>query len=383
MRTKIVKLFVLFLCHTAVLSAQDLHFSRYQALEPMMNPALTGFIPKEADIRLSTIYRNQWQRALGNATYETVGFAFDMRNCLFKTNSRGSKNNKFKDPSWGLGLSFVHDESGIESVRGLLPQKASLNRDQVNLSASVILPVEDKIFFTGGLRVGGIFNRLKTSDLSYDEQFDGEASFDPTVPGEFDALDQLNTNMMNVGAGLSMFVLQRNWGANVGFALDHIFFPVEYKFLESSVLPRLSRKITMHGKLSYFFKQKNRRAYGVNLSGVVMLQNPHQQLTSTMDFFFQNKEDFTLTVGGGLRATTNYERQAKVDAILTNLTIGFGSIIIGFNYDINVSNFRRVSNGYGALECSIAYRWKKRSTSCSPILGGCETNGKNTHPLFF
>lgn len=369
------------------LFAQNLNFSKFQTLAPVMNPALTGFIPAEEDLRISGIYRNQWSNFLGSASYESMGVSFDMRNCFPNSTSNGlgrrRNGNKFSTPTWGLGLSLIHDESGVQSVKDISNQPTTLNRDQVDVSASVIFPLSGKEYLTGGFRFGGFFHRINTAGLRYDEQFDGLAGYDQGISGEFDNVNNLSSNSLNIGGGLSYFYLGGGFGFNGGAAIDYIFLPVEYDFIESDELPVLSRKLTLHAKLSYILSQKKNNTFALNFNSVFMRQNPHQQLIGGVDIVYQNKENVTLALGGGLRTVRSFSSQPSVDAVLTSLTLNFDRTTLMFSYDINVSNLRVASNHYGAYEIGVIYRWKKNNSKCSPVLEGCRLDSKNTHPIFF
>ena len=253
----------------------------------------------------------------------------------------------------------------------------------MNLSASIILPLKEKNYLTGGFRFGGMFHRIKTTGLRYDEQFDGQAGFDQSIPGEFDDLEQLSSQMLNIGGGLSYNYLGRDLGVNAGLALDHIFLPVRYDLIDSDDLPTLVRKWTLHMKVSFLLSQKKNNTFALNINSILMRQNPYQQLVGGADLVFQNKENFTISIGGGLRTTRSFSNKAFVDAVLANLSINYDRFTFSFNYDINTSNLQIASNGYGAFELGVIYRWKKSNSNCSPVLAGCKLDSKNTHPIFF
>jgi len=227
-------------------TAQDLHFSNYETFLPKLNPSMTGFIPGDDDLRAAIIYKNQWQNVLGNSSYKTYGAAFDMRNCLIKDNRKhfNDKKSKFKTATYGLGFSFLHDESGTVSVKDAADlQQFPLNRNQVMVTAALHKPWNDRTFLNIGFRVGGISQNITTSHLTFDEQFDGLAGFNPTTQGEFDNLNELNNMMLDYGAGVSFTHLQRNIGVIIGGAIDHILVPGTFDFLENDDNFDLSRTL--------------------------------------------------------------------------------------------------------------------------------------------
>ena len=381
----------LFLTNLSVLKSQDVHFSNYETFLPALNPAMTGLIPNDDDLRVATIYRDQWRSVLGKNAYKTYGVAFDMRNCISKTNKKHFNNagSKFKSPTWGLGLMVLHDESGTRSIKEVashFEKSYVLLRDQVVLSGGILFPTNDRTFLNLGFRVGGILQRIKTSHLSFDEQFDGIAGFDPTIVGEFDPTNPLRNQMFDLGAGVSFMHLQKDWGIIFGGVIDHVFAPLEYQFLESNTPPQLSRKFTAHLKFSYNLNKKKKKPFGVNLKSLFIHQSPFQQLVVVGDLFYQdqysNGKNFTATVGGGARIVRHATLNRNTDAAFVLVTLNFDTYTFGFNYDINTSNLRSVSNSYGALEFSMIYRWKKRNSGCRPLEIGCPDKD-TVHAIFF
>lgn len=369
----------------ASLSGQDIHFSQFETLASSLNPALTGFIPGDHDVRLAGIYRNQWAGFLKEASFTTKGIAFDMRNCFSGTKHKSfnGKDKKFAGPTWGLGFSYVRDESGVRSVGGINNQSSPLIRDHGYLSGSIIIPAADHFYLSGGFRFGGIFNRLETGHLRYDEQFDGVGGFDPNISGELDEMNRIKSNLFDIGGGVALFYLKPRWGANLGLAFDHVFVPVKYHFFDNdSSEPSLSRKITLHGKLSFILHKKKGNIFGVNTKILVMNQSPYQQIVAGTDLFFQSGTDLSMTLGAGLRSTRQVVRSYHVDAIMASTSLNYKAFTFQFNYDINTSILKTVSKGYGAFEFSLIYHWKKKNSKCSPALEGCKLDGKNVHPVF-
>ncbi|MFT6020209.1 MAG: type IX secretion system PorP/SprF family membrane protein [Saprospiraceae bacterium] len=362
--------------------SQDVHFSNLQAFPLVLNPALTGFIPGAGNIRLSGATRHQWPSILNSASYQTTGFAVDMRNCLPSTKNNGKE---IKGPTWGIGMSYIHDESGVLSVGDISEDRYSFQRDYINLTGSAIVPINKEIFFNAGFRVGGQFHRLKTGDLRYDEQFDGVSGFDPMATGEFEGMGQITSPQYDFGIGLAGFYFGKKWGISGGAALDHAFKKVKYDFGDFEDGPSLSRKITLHGKLTFVFPHNPKKdfRFGVVVKPLLLIiQEPYQQWVPGLDFFFQTKYDFTITAGSALRRTRHVTKGQHNDAILLNLSAAFNSFTVGFVYDVNVSSLEESTKRYGSLEFSLIYHWK-RGNKCTPMNIGCPEDLVHTHPLFF
>ena len=377
-------LFTLFILGN--LRSQDIQFSQYQRIPTSLNPGLTGLLPGAYDRQVNIIYRDQWNSFLGQSSFKTYGFSFEMRNCLTasKSKTNNGKHNKFSVPTWGLGLSVIRDESGTLSVKGISDQYFPLLRDHLSLSGSIILPVNDNTFLSGGFSFGGILSRLKTQHLRYDDQFDGIAGFDGSITGELDAMRELNNSALNIGTGISLTHVRRIWGANIGLAVDHIFKPVEYRFIESETVPELSRRITLHGKYTVRFLKKKQNTFGLQFNSMLMHQSPYQQLITGAGFFYQNGNGLTATIGAGFRNVRYLEDKRDTDAVIFKVGLDLTQFAFGFSYDINASKLNEASHHYGALEFSFSYRFKNERSTCAPALeGGCDPDGKNIHPVFF
>ncbi len=370
------------------ITAQDLHFSNYETFLPKLNPAMTGFIPGDDDLRAAIIYRNQWQNVLGNSSYQTYGASFDMRNCLIKDNRKhfNNKKSKFKNATWGLGLTFLHDKSGTASIKDAAAfQQFPLNRNQATITTALHKPLNDQNFLTIGFRIGGISQSIITDHLTFDEQFDGLAGFDPTAEGEFNNLNELNNMFLDYGAGVSFMHLGRNRGIIIGGAVDHIWIPGSFNFIENNDNFDLSRRFTGHLKASFTFADNMKKPMGVNIKGIFLQQNTLQQIVGGLDFFYQDtykeNRNFTLTLGGGLRSSRTPDGR-NVDAIIAAFTVNLDHYTFGVNYDINASKLTAVSNAYGGWEFSMIYRWKKGKSGCRPQAIGCRDKD-TVHAIFF
>ncbi|MEM9921347.1 MAG: PorP/SprF family type IX secretion system membrane protein [Bacteroidota bacterium] len=362
---------------------QDLHFSQYESLPPLLNPALTGFMSgnDETDLRVGVIHRNQWSSFLGDAAFSTTGASFDMSNCFPSGSDKrqNSRSHKSSNPTWGLGLGIIHDESGVLSVKDITNKGFALHRTHIQSSLSILMPFYDKLFVGGGFRFGGILHRLRTEHLRFDEQFDGVAGFDPNIVGEFDDQSVLNATMFDIGGGLSALYLDDDFASMAGIAIDHIIVPVAYDWMISPELPQLSRKFSAHLKMSIALKSWRSGLFGINPRAILLVQSPHQQLLSGADFFFRWDHGSAVTIGGGWRATRTVDA-FREESILLGLGYIVDNFRFSFSYDINQSTLRAVSRRYGALEFSMTYQWKKQNGNC-PALSGCDQ--EVAHAIFY
>jgi len=119
-------LYGLLLFCTLKLSAQDIHFTQFQASPLYLNPAFAG---ANSDSRLSMIYRNQWWNIPGTynsflASYDQ--YFFDFRSAVglvLASDDAGSMNfgNKFVGIDYAYDYKFSRDwtvSSGLKAVYG-------------------------------------------------------------------------------------------------------------------------------------------------------------------------------------------------------------------------------------------------------------------------
>ena len=380
-------LYSLFICtclsFSNVLIGQDIHFSQYEALSPSLNPAFTGTVHLRQDgtsLRLAGIYRNQWSSVLQGASYQTYGASFDMAFCT---------SNDDKDaPTWGLGLGLIHDESGTltSTPEGRL-NTFPLQRDYVNLNGAFMVNLKP-FYLSGGFRFRYTLSRLKTDDLRYDEQFDGVGGFDNTITGEFDDIDRLNSNNIDLGGGLVLFWLgsklnnskfsfSSNTALIVGASVDYIYQPLDITFIDSNTPSRRARRLTFHGKYTHVFNK-----FGLNLKAVYQHQSPYQQWVGRADLFYSLGGSSAIIMGAGYRQGRSFSGSSTGDAFLTNIGLAFQQFTLSINYDVNTSSLSEVSNHYGALEFSVTYRWKKKKKDCFDAPTGCPYEDVK-HAIFF
>ena len=144
-------------------SSQDIHFSQYNQVPLIINPAMTGVF--NGDIRAIINYKDQWRSI---APYRTSALSVDMP--LFKK--------KKQTGYMGAGLSIFNDKAG-EFNWGIT---------QFNLSASGIVAINDNQIISAGLQGGLAQRSINSSGLKWGNQFNGkeyDISIDPKENGDF------------------------------------------------------------------------------------------------------------------------------------------------------------------------------------------------------
>ncbi len=209
--------FVLYL-FPSLLHAQDARFSQYFNNPLVLNPALTGNGIEY--IRVTAIYRNQW--AGMGTPFTTQGFAVD------KVVNR-----------IGLGAAITRNGAGENSIRtinfvGSLSYHLPLDADKINI-------------LSGGIQVGIINKSFDPSKLTFDNQYNPDAGYDPSISsGEEFTSTNLTRPDLNVG-----LLWQRGWINKdvrfrpfMGLSYSHITKPDETFIMDAT---KIHIKRTVYG----------------------------------------------------------------------------------------------------------------------------------------
>ena len=119
-----------FLLNVLITSAQDIHFSQFNAAPLDLNPANNGLF--DGDYRFILNHRNQWSSI--TLPYNTYSGSFDM---VLPTDQWKIKN--LPTGIWGAGIVFNDDKSG-DGQLNLIEAKVSLSYTQkINKDSSMFL----------------------------------------------------------------------------------------------------------------------------------------------------------------------------------------------------------------------------------------------------
>jgi len=300
--------------------SQDVHFSQYYLSPLTLNPANTGNF--SGDWRFSTNYRTQWRSI--DVPFNTFSLGFE-QNLLTGTQKIGA------------GLLLLHDQSGNAKI--------SSNRAQLSLAFH---PKAGASVFHFGVQGGITFKSFDISALTFPDQFDSDnGSFTNSLPN-----NEVNYNLkknyfdLNFGTGWS-----RRIGVvylNTGLALYHINRPNESFFNNASILPirkvfntSLTWEITENIEVSPRFllmAQKAATEYLIGGNCAYLLE------TNKM-----NAESIYI----GFQTRTGLNR--VTDAYIATTGITFERLIVGLNYDFNVSGLSKATNMRGAMEFAVIF----------------------------
>jgi type IX secretion system PorP/SprF family membrane protein len=307
------------------LSSQDIHFSQFGMSPLNLNPAFTGFF--DGDFRAVANYRSQWTSV--PVSYSTTSISFDAK--------RAIKNNMLNN--LGAGLLFNNDVSG--------DSRYGITQLYIPLSFNKTTGKDSSIFFGFGVQPGISNIGFRTSKLTYDNQWDGDAYNSALPTGENYSILKRTYFDLNAGAMLQMRVTQSSV-FTFGLSLSHLTSPKVSFFKNDEI--KLDQKIN-----SYL-------AYRISFSPKLNLQT---------EYLFQRQGKFMENVvGARMSYVINVAEKQAVsvgsyyrlkDAVIARIGYDVKQWQFGVSYDVNNSAFKAATNRRGAIEFAVIYIFRQAS----------------------
>ncbi len=318
---------------TAWISAQDIHYSQWDAAPLYVNPALTG--NASCSWRTGVNYRTQAQYT---KPFETYNAFIDKRIMPGFTGPNG----------WfGLGTNLYYDNAGDGPLKKI--------QAMLFLSYTKGFNADNTIYASMGAGIG-ITNRQINNNYTFDNQWNGTTfEFDPNFPSN----ENFPTNSIfypDFNFGIHFHHLAgRNFFYEIGSSLSHINKPVESFFGEGKER-RLERK-----SISYL-------TTNIKIGGNTIL-NPSAY------YVWQNNVS-ELMIGGNIEYTQAYLtliagiwNRLKRD-VIPRIGIEYHRMSLQFSYDINISKQRTASSYKGGFEVSLIKTFcpgKKVDKTCKSL----------------
>lgn len=305
--------------------AQDIHFSQAYASPLLLNPATTG---NKDDYRFVFNYKNQWS-TIGNA-YKTMFTSIDLVPFRMKN----------KNGFLGTGLSFYADKAG----------KSNLGTTQIDLSISYTIKLNVTSFLAGGLQIGYLQKTINTSNLRWDNQFNG-TTYDPTLSSGEDDFSYKSNSVDFAGGLLWSFLPNDENKLNAGVSVFHINKPNQS--FSKTDNDRLNTKFILHGNAE--LKINNRNTYILPVL-IMTSQNRLNELETgaLVKFGLGLNSRYT-----GLRKSSSISWGALYrvkDAVILVMNVNYkNTLSFGFSYDVNVSKLRSATKARGGLELFLSY----------------------------
>lgn len=299
-------------------SAQDIHFSQFQAAPSNLNPSLTGAFT--GDYRFSAIHRNQWNSV--SKPYSTFGVSAD---------AKAPKDIE----RLGAGASIYHDITGDSRYRTL----------QIALSASyrIFLTSDSTHRLAAGLRPRFEHKSIDVSQLSFDNQYNG-TRYDPSrSTGESLARQQRNYLDADLGLRYALHPdKERNYGA--GIALYNLFKP-QQSFYDAG-------KVRRDRRMTLFAEGTHPVSADINIlpAAYLGIQGKYHELIfgTEGEYILKDKLGMYRSIFLGLWYRTR-------DAGFVTAGLRYDEWRLGLSYDVNVSELEPASKNRGGFEISLRY----------------------------
>jgi len=308
--------------------AQDIHFTQFDAVPLVINPAFTGMF--DGQFRASAIYRNQWQSV--TVPYVTYGAAFDAP--LFHDLS--------VDDYLAAGIQVYKDQAGDGNLSNFTGMLSLAYHKQFGVSE------DHGSELAVGLQGGYAQKSIDLSKLYFGDEY-VNGSFVPGISQEYHLGigNQVHYYMVNAGVSFSQAVSSK-FGYTLGVAANNINQPNEAFEKQQNNETGLNMRFT--GEVGAIWNVGEK----LSLRPAVLYQNQASanELVAGNEFHYQvgNSEfqNFSTAVflGGWYRTG---------DAIGITAGVEFKGFRIGVGYDYNNSSLNTASNGNGGFEIAIRY----------------------------
>lgn len=317
---------------TSNVLSQDLHFSQTNQIPLLINPGATGVF--DGWERITINHKNQWTSS--NVNYYTSALSFDMNLMKPKKSSKGAY--------MGLGLQIFNDIAG----------DSKLGTRALNLSSSVILPIDRYQIISLGVQAGLGQKSINSNSLYFGNQFTGQEFSTDLPSNEQSSASELytdistgiyyrynssnhrwrNDNRLIVEAGLAYFHINK---PKIGFSNgneDKLYskFGLNFNFSKNVI----KNQFDISGSVNQFF------------------QGPHRELLVSMLGKFYIGSSSKITGRNKAKKIGIGAMYRLKDAFIPQVVVEFGAWTAGVSYDISVSEFGRY-NSKGGIEFSLQY----------------------------
>lgn len=323
--------------------AQDIHFSMYQNVPTLLNPALVGSAPGENTQRITSSYRSQWLKAIEQPAFHTAQASYDFRWCPLPCDPGEVK-------FFGFGLNVSHDRAGA----------SPLQRSQALFQFSFSQTLSSGLLLAVGAEGGAIFHQLGGGGRSFDEQFIGGV-YEETAPGE--DFDQNGFAMEDFGAGAALYTNghgSEGHGFSVGASFKHLTQPA-YRFFEDGqqeVKSKLPMRMSLHGRFHWLLRENSHAA---DVRALFMDQGVYRQFLVGLDgiWYLQSRQSHLFDLDGSLawRRAQFLDSGWHSDALVFMASMNTDVVRFSLSYDLSLSKVQVLQNR-GAFELSFQYFWK-------------------------
>jgi len=308
-------------------TAQDVHFTQFDAAPLLINPAFTG--AHNGQLRASAIYRDQWRSAMGEAAFRTVAASVDapiVRDLSI-------------DDYLAAGIQFYNDKAGDLGLRNNTILASVAYHKFLGRNVDKTLSV--------GLQGGYTQKGFDLSKAYFGDEFRNGTFFQGTS-GEYPNLgNSVDYFTVNAGIGYSM-ALGQNLGISLGAGANNINQPMETVSRRANSEVGLGRRYTGQAGAIWFATDR----FSVRPAVLYQSQASASEIVGGSEFnYIVGNTEFrdyatALFIGGWYRSN---------DAVLATAGVEFKGFRVGVSYDYTVSDYDAATNGNGGFEISLRY----------------------------
>ncbi len=317
---------------TSKLYAQDIHFTMYDAMPLIVNPATAGVF--NGDVRGVLNYRNQWS-SIGSP-YRTYAVMLD----------GGILKNKWKNGYLGVGLNAFKDVAG----------ETKFGTTKISLALSSVIYLDENNTASVGLMGSWAQNSMDPNNLRWDSQFNGQV-FDPTInPNESFTFESINYFDFSAGAlwaygtGSKTLSSHDDFNMKAGLAFYHVTKPSQQ--IQFGETDKLYSKIAFHTE-AHIGVPNTKFAFRPKL--ITYFQGPTREITAGLLFRYMLKEESKYTGIFKEMAVSVGSYYRVGDAFSPTIEFELANFATGFSYDINVSGLTSATSGNGGPEIFIRF----------------------------
>lgn len=307
-------------------NAQDIHFTQFDAVPLVINPAFTGNF--DGQFRAAAIYRNQWQSV--TVPYVTYGASFDLPIVHDLTH----------DDYLAAGAQLYKDQAGDANLSNFTGLLSVAYHKFLGYTQNKVLSV--------GLQGGYTQRSIDLSKLYFGDEY-VNGTFQPGISQEYHLGIGNTVSYYVVNAGISY---AQSAGDKFSFVVaagaNNLNQPNESFEKKQNSEVGLSMRYT--GQLGAIWTTTDRFSLRPGLlfqnqatANEVVVGNEFHYLTGNPEFPNYSTAVF---LGGYYRTG---------DATMVTAGVEFKGFRIGVSYDYNVSTLKTASNGDGGFELSIRY----------------------------
>tara|TARA_B100000809_G_C15120254_1_gene524011 strand:- start:874 stop:1893 length:1020 start_codon:yes stop_codon:yes gene_type:complete len=316
---------------------QDKHFSMFATSKVQSNPAAAGFF--EGDYQLFTNYRNQWS-AVSDNPFNTISASFD---------TRIDAGNGF----FGTGINFYNDVSG--------DSRYTVN--QITVPVSYAIEISKTNHLSIGLAPSFYQRSISNPNITWDNQWTG-IGFSNTVDSE-ESLggDNLSVAKFDMNAGIFWQgeFSKYSW-LGLGVSAQHL---TKQKINYFNVENGLYRKLVVSAYGN--FGQKN-STFTLKPNAMMVIHGPNKMFLLGSGFDFMIKGN-SLHTSYNKRTSIEIGAYARIkDALIINALFHMSGLTIGASVDINTSLLTKATNGFGAMEFLLAYKFSNSRGMGAPSI---------------